>query len=256
MCTHGGQRKGEDLTRCATRAQLGTPKKGVCVYAYHVLSNWTWARKSQHVYMVSWTPVHTSHPDTQDLILSCVMHVMSCVQLDCMGQKESVLCLCMSCLVQLGLGQKEPCVMHVMSCVQLDCTGQEEPVYSQFSVLCMPYLMFNWTVWTGGVLDTCNTHHVLTLKIPSSQGRASILTLKKPSFHGLESHIGDIMVMPSKLGSQEQNMGFINYKIWKEADNLKAYAVKLYTTEQERPLAQGEKRKSLHQICKDVSVDK
>ncbi|KAH9048714.1 hypothetical protein EDB84DRAFT_1247756, partial [Lactarius hengduanensis] len=39
----------------------------------------------------------------------------------------------------------------------------------------------------------------------------------------------------------------------KEADNLKAYAVKLYTTEQERPLAQGEKRKSLRQICKDVS---
>jgi hypothetical protein len=38
-----------------------------------------------------------------------------------------------------------------------------------------------------------------------------------------------------------------------EVDNLKAYAVKCYTTEQERTLAPGEKRKSTRQICKAVS---
>ena len=39
----------------------------------------------------------------------------------------------------------------------------------------------------------------------------------------------------------------------KEVDDLKAYAAKLYNTEQERLLMPGEKKKSLSQICKDVS---
>ena len=37
----------------------------------------------------------------------------------------------------------------------------------------------------------------------------------------------------------------------KEVDDLKAYAVKLYNAEQDRLLTQGEKRKSLCQICKE-----
>jgi len=39
----------------------------------------------------------------------------------------------------------------------------------------------------------------------------------------------------------------------KEVDYLKEYAVKLYTTEQDRLLTPGEKKKSLHKICKDTS---
>lgn len=41
----------------------------------------------------------------------------------------------------------------------------------------------------------------------------------------------------------------------KEVDNLKAYVVKLYTTEQERSFVSGEKnlKRSLRQICKDAS---
>jgi hypothetical protein len=39
----------------------------------------------------------------------------------------------------------------------------------------------------------------------------------------------------------------------KEVDDLKAYATKIYITEQQRPLAIGEKKKSSRQICRDVS---
>jgi hypothetical protein len=77
-------------------------------------------------------------------------------------------------------------------------------------------------------------------------------------------------ITPAKLGSQEpghiitsttpQNMVGIaksqalkNQILRKEVDDLKAYAVNLYTTEQERSLAPGEKKKSLRQICKDAS---
>lgn len=40
-----------------------------------------------------------------------------------------------------------------------------------------------------------------------------------------------------------------NQILRKEVDNLKAYIVKLYTTEQEKLLAPREKKKSLQQIC-------
>jgi hypothetical protein len=35
--------------------------------------------------------------------------------------------------------------------------------------------------------------------------------------------------------------------------DLKAYATKIYITEQQRSLVPGEKKKSLHQICRDAS---
>ena len=76
----------------------------------------------------------------------------------------------------------------------------------------------------------------------------------------------------AKLGSQEQNAGSctgycrqqnmvgiaksqaLKRQIQrKEADDLRAYAVEIYTTEQEKLLTQGKKQKSLRQICKDVS---
>ena len=38
----------------------------------------------------------------------------------------------------------------------------------------------------------------------------------------------------------------------KEVDDLKAYAVKVNTTKQKKSLTPGKKKKSLHQICKNV----
>jgi hypothetical protein len=74
-------------------------------------------------------------------------------------------------------------------------------------------------------------------------------------------------ITPAKLGTWEQGHRCTAYQnmvgiaksqalkqqtLRKEADDLKAHAVGLYRDEEEQILAPGEKKQSLHQICKDT----
>ena len=84
-------------------------------------------------------------------------------------------------------------------------------------------------------------------------------------WHDIESrHVSH--VTPAKFGSLERKLTVYSHMVGlaksqalknqilrKEVDDLKAHAVALYTAEEQRALAPGEKKQSLRQICKDAS---
>jgi hypothetical protein len=55
------------------------------------------------------------------------------------------------------------------------------------------------------------------------------------------------------VGNKAKSQELKNQINRKEVDDLKAYATKIYITEQQRSLVPGEKKKSLRQICRDAS---